>query len=172
MNWLLAQLDGAAWLEATIQAAAKSLILEPGLFLAQTISSLWPTRGTIRDAQDSFERTYSSMILTSTRFRRSLRSPRTPGPAIPRGLKRSASTCQRLRPAQSSRRGGRWSRRPPRLRLTAHHAQHSELPSALGARLRPCPSWTGVLSGAVAHPASGPAWSIGACGANFSSHTS
>jgi hypothetical protein len=31
---------------------------------------------------------------------------------------------------------------------------------------------TGVLAGPVVQPASGPAWSTGACGASLSSHTS
>ena len=77
INWLLAQLVRAAWLEIAIQAGAKNLILSPGHLVVQAISWLRPTRATIHYAHDSTEHFYSPMILTKTRFRR--RPSRLPG---------------------------------------------------------------------------------------------
>jgi hypothetical protein len=44
--------------------------------------------------------------------------------------------------------------------FAAHHAKLGELRSASGARRRSCPSWTGVLAGAVVQPAQRPASSL------------
>ena len=82
VNWmdvlmLRAQLYRAIQLKTEIQARAERLILSPGHFVVQTISSLWPTRATVHCAQSSSERTYSLIVLTNTRFRR--RPSRLPG---------------------------------------------------------------------------------------------
>ena len=84
-GWLIAQLDRAAWLETTIQAGAESLILNPGLFVAQTISWLWHPRAISDSAHDSSEHPYYPMILTNTRFHRRL--SRLPGQPFRLALK-------------------------------------------------------------------------------------
>jgi hypothetical protein len=69
INWLLAQLDRDAWLEAAIQAGAERSALSPGHLVVQTICLLWRTRAAIHCAQDSSECTYSPMTFANTRFR-------------------------------------------------------------------------------------------------------
>jgi hypothetical protein len=98
---------------------------------------------------------------------------KTPGPAVPPGLERSAPRYQRLQrgPRLSSVEALSRAIQPAvghrHHHLAPHHAQHRELRSASGGRrpslptASPCPSFrTGVLSRAVVQPASGPASSL------------
>jgi hypothetical protein len=98
---------------------------------------------------------------------------KTPGPAVPPGLERSAPRYQRLQrgPRLSSVEALSRAVQPAvghrHHHLAPHHAQHRELRSASGGRrpslptASPCPSFrTGVLSRAVVQPASGPASSL------------
>jgi hypothetical protein len=62
---------------------------------------LWPWCAILYDCQDSSDRRYSPMILTSTRFRRRPSNSRVSHPADTR----SAPTCQNP--------DSRWLRRPP-----------------------------------------------------------
>ena len=114
-------------------------------------------------AQDSSERSYSPIILTSTRFRRRPSNSRASHSAWPQKIrsqvpKASASPrlmcAERARSnAQSSRPGGRWLQPRPRLRLAAHAASGARRRCPF-ARLRTC------LTGAVVQPAQRPASSL------------
>jgi hypothetical protein len=92
----------------------------------------------------SFGRTgrTSPIILTNTRFGRPSRHTR------------SAPMCQRLRRAQSSRRGGRWSPQPP-LRVAAHAASGAR-PHSYQA-VQDMGLHEASLAGAVVPPVLGPA---------------
>jgi hypothetical protein len=88
---------------------------------------------------------------------------KTPRPAVPPGLKRSAPTCQRLRRAQSSCRDGRWSPlRPPSAPSCATLRVAFRFRCASAA----CPFFQdrglpeASLAGAVVQSASGPAASL------------
>ena len=78
---------------------------------------------------------YSPIIVTNTRFRR---RPSDSRPAIPPGLKDALPGAKDFGEPQSNRRGGHWSRPPPRLRLAAHDAQREAEEASSFPRRRRC----------------------------------